>query len=153
MTFLQIFSICMFLFLLLMLIIGYLLISKINVLINDKLTDEKLIHSLIDKIHLEDSPFTKYFTKDVIDVYTDILKNPGGWMLDGCRLKNASGSIQIWAENRVINRRFIDYSASCDSEEIKLKNERMTYYDKLLLDKLVTAIRDRQDVNVAKFFI
>lgn len=62
--------------------------------------------------------------------------------------------LQIWAANTLDSRLF--YSTMCSDEkkkELEEKNLKLTYYDKVLFDKIIQSYKNRQAQLVTKFFL
>lgn len=93
-----------------------------------------------------------YFSPKVLEVYRSILTNPNAWELSPYILSNENLGIEIWAANEVNNRYFRE-TKKLELDDILLWNKELTPYDKILLDKLIIALRERKEAIIAKFFI
>lgn len=131
-----------------LLLIGVIIIIRYN-----KVRREKFLEMIIQQINLENMGLIDCFSKDVIEVYLDILKNPNGWLLNEYALSKISDGTMIWAANDVYNRIFYTHGDDEVKNVIEEKNKKLTYYDKVLLDKIVESYKNRQDKLVTKFFI
>lgn len=128
-------------------------ISAIIIIRYNKVRREKFIEMIIAQINLDNMSLVDCFSKDVLEVYLDIIKNPNGWSLHNCTLDRISDGAMIWASNELDSRRFYTHGSDEEKKKIEEKNKKLTHYDKVLLDKIVRAYRDRQDKLVTKFFI
>ena len=113
---------------------------------------EEMVKFVIKKVSLKDLVGKKLFSKAVVDIYLDIMKNADKYVLSGTTLEIPNTKIQIWAANDVDSRRFYTHEDEL-KEEVDAKNKKLTYYDRVLLDRLITAIREGHNKMVTKFFI
>jgi len=131
-----------------LLIVGVIVIIRYN-----KIRREKFLEMLIDQINLENMCLVDCFSKDAIEVYLDIMKNPNGWSLKNCTLDRISDGTMIWAANELDSRRFYTHGSDEEKKAIEEKNKKLTHYDKVLFDKIVISFKNRQNKLVTKFFI
>ena len=117
----------------------------------NKVTKDKFIQTLIDNVNLENINLDNCFTKEVIDVYLDVLKNTNDWELGTCVLENKKTNIKIWTSNDINNRGF--YEGVRKTEENDLLNKSLTKYDKILLDKISNSYKNRESGLVTRFFL
>jgi hypothetical protein len=118
----------------------------------NKVTKDKFIKTLIDNVNLENINLGNCFSKEVIDVYIDVLKNTNDWHLGHCVLENKKLKKKIWTSNEIHNRSFYTYDEDL-KEEVNLINNSLTKFDKILLDKIVNSYKNRESSLVTKFFI
>jgi len=93
-----------------------------------------------------------YFSTKVLEIYRDILCHPNDWEVDHYNLQNKKLKISIWAANAINDREFNSFNGWNSEEALKFNNE-LTLYDKILLDKLIKALRNRNESILLKFFI
>ena len=140
-------------------ITNILLLANISVLIfgiyyiiyKNKVTKDKFIQTLIDNVNLENINLDNCFSKPVVDVYVDVLKNTNNWMLKNCTLENQKTKMQIWTSNSIDSRGF--YTQEKDKNEIEMLNKNLTKFDKILLDKIATSYKNRENKLVTRFFL
>ena len=118
----------------------------------NKVTKDKFVQTLIDNVNLQNINLNNCFSKEVIDIYLDVLKNTNDWQLGNCVLENKKLKKQIWIANEINSRVF--YS-NCSDEKIELKkiNNDLTKFDKILLEKISISYRDRESCLVTRFFL
>jgi len=118
----------------------------------NKVKKDKFIQTLIDNVNLQNINLDNCFSKEVIDVYLDVLKNTNDWQLGNCVLENKKLKKQIWISNEINSRGF--YS-NCSEEKIELEkiNNNLTKFDKILLEKISISYRDRESGLVTRFFL
>lgn len=144
------------------LLISLLLLQLIAIVFisrNNKVRKKEILNQLVFNVknNLDSLEYHKWFSKPVLEIYHDILNNPQGWNVsnDYYLLERTSDGLKIWAANSVDARRF--YTFENDGEKAKNKaeedNKNLTYYDKVLLDKIIKAYKNKQDNLVTKFFI
>lgn len=125
------------------------------ILISYNIKKKNWIKTIIELIDLESVivDHKEYFSKAVIDVYLSVLKNPNEWELNKHTLSNEKGKepIHIWASNEIDNRRFYDSLGKCVSTEEN--NNQLTYYDKLLLDKIINSYKSGTQKVILKMFV
>lgn len=129
------------------LIIGIALIIHVN-----KIRRNKWIEFMVDRISLDNINLTDCFSKEVVGLYIGILKDTNKYSLSAHTLDFSGSDIGIWAANSMENRRFYT-TKDKKKKEVEEMNSKLTHYDKLLLDKLVNAFKNRQDKLVTKFFV
>jgi hypothetical protein len=129
------------------LIVGIVVIIHVN-----KIRRNKWIEFMVDRISLENINLTDCFSKDVVSIYISVLNETNKFSLTDCLLKFSDSDIYIWASNSLENRRFYTHNEE-KQKEVDEMNKKLTHYDKLLLDKLVKAFKNRQDKLVTKFFV
>lgn len=132
---------------LIVLITGIIVIIQVN-----KVRRNKWIEFMVEKISLENINLTDCFSKDVVSLYLGVLNETNRYSLNAHTLDIADSTISIWAANGIDSRRFYTHDAS-KKQEVEERNKKLTHYDRLLLDKLVTAFKNRQDKLVTKFFV
>jgi len=144
------------------LFIGTVILFCINVIITNrrgKITDKQLSELLVDLMMKEfdivkdksNSQLTKLFHPKVIELYRQIIANPNCAIVDPFCLK--IHNTEIWIVNSVYDRRFYSHKLDTKEQLDKEINQFLSYYDKLLLDKLAKAIKANQDTMVTKLFI
>lgn len=118
----------------------------------NKVTKDKFVQTLIDNVNLQNINLDNCFSKEVIDVYLDVLKNTNDWQIGNCVLENKKLKKQIWIANEINNRAF--YS-NCSEEKIELEkiNNDLTKFDKILLEKISISYKDRENGLVTRFFL
>lgn len=129
------------------LIIGIVVIIYVN-----KIRRNKWIEFIVDRIILENINLTDCFTKEVVALYISILNETNKFNLTEHTLNVSDSDISIWAANGLDSRGFHTHNKE-KKDEVKEMNSKLTYYDKLLLDKLIQAFKNRQDKLVTKFFV
>lgn len=122
------------------------------IIYKNKVTKDKFIHMLIDNVNLENINLDNCFTKEVIDVYIDVLKNTNDWQIGNCILKNDKTNIQIWTSNDIQNRGFYSQDDSV-KKDLDLLNNSLTKFDKILLDKIANSYKNRENNLVTRFFL
>ena len=122
------------------------------IIYKNKVTKDKFIHTLIDNVNLENINLDNCFTKEVIDVYIDVLKNTNDWQIGNCVLKNDKMNIQIWTSNDIQNRGFYSQDDS-EKKDLDLLNNSLTKFDKILLDKIANSYKNRENNLVTRFFL
>ena len=122
------------------------------IIYKNKVTKDKFIQTLIDNVNLQNINLDNCFSKEVIDVYLDVLKNTNDWQIGNCVLENKKLKKQIWIANEINNRSF--YS-NCSDEKIELEkiNNDLTKFDKILLEKISISYKDRENGLVTRFFL
>lgn len=131
------------------LIIGIIVIIRYN-----KVRREKFLELLIDKINLENLNVIDCFSKDALAVYISVLSETNQWTLTQHTLSKNGTDLQIWAANTVESRRFYNNKNTNEAQkELEEKNQKLTYYDKVLFDKIIQSYKKRQDQLVTKFFL
>ncbi|WP_420287285.1 hypothetical protein VT569_05115 [Flavobacterium psychrophilum] len=118
----------------------------------NKVTKDKFIHTLIDNVNLENINLDNCFSKEVIDVYIDVLKNTNDWQIGSCVLKNDKTNIQIWIANDIQNRGFYSQD-NIAKKDLELLNNSLTKFDKILLDKISNSYKNRENNLVTRFFL
>jgi len=131
----------------LILIAGIFYITRQN-----KVKIDRWLEVMVDRISLENIHLTDCFSKEVIELYLDVLKDTNKFSLTKHTLDKAGSKMRIWATNDWDSRRFYTQEKELETE-CKRLNDNLTHWDKILLDKLVTSFRDRQDKLVTKFFL
>jgi hypothetical protein len=118
----------------------------------NKVTKDKFVQILIDNVNLQNINLDNCFSKEVIDVYLDVLKNTNDWQIGNCILENKKLKKQIWIANEINSRSF--YS-NCSYEKIELEkiNNDLTKFDKILLEKISISYKDRENGLVTRFFL
>lgn len=131
------------------LIVGIIVIIRYN-----KVRRAKFLEMLIEKINLENMGVLDCFSKDALNVYLSVLSETDRWTLTEHTLSKNGTDIAIWAANSIENRRFYNNQLSADAKkELEEKNQRLTYYDKILFDKIIQSYKNRQEKLVTKFFL
>jgi hypothetical protein len=122
------------------------------IIYKNKVTKDKFIHTLIDNVNLENINLDNCFSKEVIDVYIDVLKNTNDWQLGNCVLENKKNRKSIWIANDIQNRAFY---TQCDEikKELELINNSLTKFDKILLEKIAISYKNRENGLVTRFFL
>lgn len=110
---------------------------------------EKVSALVVNYSIVNSTDFIQNFSPDIINVYTDIIKNPEGWILTDHTLYKQDGSISIWAANNIDSRGFYNGNNRLGDP----RNAKLKYCDKVLLDKIIIAYKEKQSKIVAKFFI
>jgi hypothetical protein len=132
---------------LIVLVIGLIIMSNLT-----KIRREKWIESMIGRISLENINVTDCFSKEVLNFYLDVLKDTNKFEVTAHTLNKVGSEIQVWISNDVDSRRW--YTHDVDSKEkVEELNKKLTIYDKMLLDRITNAIRERHDKLVTKFFL
>lgn len=137
------------------LLIANIFIVIIGIVINTKVSKirkNKWIEFMVDKVTLENINTTDCFSKDVISFYLNVLKETNRYSLGNCILQEQGNEISVWAANDITSRRFYTHNTEL-AKQVKIMNNKLTCYDKILLDKLVQSFKSRQDKLVTKFFI
>ncbi len=137
------------------LLITNIFIVIIGIIINTRVSiirKNKWIELMVDRITIENINLTDCFSKDVISLYLNVLKETNRYSLGDCLLKEEGNEITVWASNTIESRRFCTHDTEL-YEQVKEMNNKLTYYDKMLLDKLIQCFKNRQDKLVTKFFI
>jgi len=95
------------------------------------------------------------FSKDALDIYRSVITEPNKWYLTEHNLINDEKNIKIWACNGVESRLFCSSGGAVITSEKSVtdKNKPLTYYDKILFDKIIAAYKERQPKLITKFFI
>ena len=122
------------------------------IIYKNKVTKDKFIHTLIDNVNLENINLDNCFSKEVIDVYIDVLKNTNDWKLDSYVLKNHKTNIQIWTANDIENRGFYTHNDEL-KKDLELINKSLTKFDKILLEKIANSYKNRENNLVTRFFL
>ena len=122
------------------------------IIYKNKVTKDKFIQTLIDNVNLENINLDNCFSKKVIDVYLDVLKNTNDWQIGNCVLKNYKTNIQIWTANDIENRCFYTHNDEL-KKDLELINESLTKFDKILLDKIANSYKNRENNLVTRFFL
>ena len=122
------------------------------IIYKNKVTKDKFIHTLIDNVNLENINLDNCFTKEVIDVYIDVLKNTNDWQIGNCVLKNDKTNIQIWTSNDIQNRGFYSQDKK-KKKDLDSLNNSLTKFDKILLDKIANSYKNRENNLVTRFFL
>tara|TARA_R110000851_G_scaffold142286_1_gene280730 strand:- start:12 stop:437 length:426 start_codon:yes stop_codon:yes gene_type:complete len=118
----------------------------------NKIRQTKFIEVLVDQISLDNINLTDCFSKDVVSLYLGVLKDTNKYSLSDCTLNVSGDDVMIWSANDLDSRRFYTHNKS-KQKEVEEMNSKLTHYDKLLMDKLVTAFKNRQEKLVTKFFV
>jgi hypothetical protein len=118
----------------------------------NKVTKDKFIHTLIDNVNLVNINLDNCFSKEVIDIYIDVLKNTNDWQIGNCVLKNDKTNIQIWTANDIQNRGFYSQD-DIVKKDLELLNNSLTKFDKILLDKISNSYNNRENNLVTRFFL
>jgi hypothetical protein len=122
------------------------------IIYKNKVTTDKFIQTLIDNVNLENINLDNCFSKEVIDVYLDVLKNTNDWQIGNCVLKNEKTKQEIWIANSIDNRKFYTHNDEL-KKHLELINESLTKFDKILLDKIANSYKNRENNLVARFFL
>lgn len=122
------------------------------IIYKNKVTKDKFIHTLIDNVNLENINLDNCFSKEVIDIYIDVLKNTNDWQIGNCVLKNDKINIQIWTSNDIQNRGFYSQDETV-KKDLELLNNSLTKFDKILLDKISNSYKNRENNLVTRFFL
>lgn len=131
------------------LIIGIIVIIRYN-----KIRREKFLELLIEKINLENMNVIDCFSKDALAVYLSVLGETNQWTLTEHTLSKNGTDLHIWAANTVDSRRFYNNQLTEEAKkELEEKNLKLTYYDKVLFDKIIQSYKNRQTQLVTKFFL
>jgi hypothetical protein len=88
------------------------------------------------------------FHPKVWDAYREYMNNPESWQSGYCTITNNKDV--VWAANDLDSRRFYSHTPH---EEYVIINNKLTHYDKMLLDHLVTAVKRREKMIALKLFI
>lgn len=129
------------------LIAGFIITTRIN-----KSKQVEWIKIMVDKISLDNVNLSDCFSEDVVALYLDVLSETNKYSLAGCVLGKSNNPIMVWASNDMYSRRFYTHDKGKD-KDVEEMNKKLTYYDKVLLDRIVTSFKTRQDKLVTKFFI
>ena len=122
------------------------------IIYKNKVTKDKFIQTLIDNVNLQNINLENCFSKEVIDVYLDVLKNTNDWQIGNCVLENKQTKKSIWISNEIQNREF--YSQDSETKkELEVINDKLTKYDKILLDKIAKSYQNRESGLVTRFFL
>lgn len=132
---------------LIVLIAGIIVIIQVN-----KVRSDKWIEFMVEKISFENTNLTDCFSNNVVSLYLDVLNETNRYSLNAYTLDKVDSTISIWAANGIDSRRFYTHDES-KKQEVEERNKKLTHYDRLLLDKLVIAFKNRQDKLVTKFFV
>ena len=122
------------------------------IIYKNKVTKDKFIQTLIDNVNLENINLDNCFSKEVIDVYLDVLKNTNDWQIGNCVLKNEKTKQEIWIANSIDNRKFYAQNDELKNK-LELINESLTKFDKILLDKIANSLKNRENNLITRFFI
>lgn len=91
------------------------------------------------------------FSPDVMEVYLYAIEHPEKFSYGGYTIEITGRAIEIWASNQIGSRRF--YIPSDENQElVDEMNSKLTYYDKYLLDRLCTAVKEGQTKTLEIFF-
>ena len=116
-----------------------------------KVKSKDLVESLIEKINIENLNLDNCLSKEVVNVYIDVLANTNDWSLISYQLVNKKLAISIWTANSITDREF--HSIEGCTLNILEVNKSLTKYDKLLLDKIVENYKNRESKLITKIFI
>ncbi len=122
------------------------------IIYKNKVTKDKFIQTLIDNVNLENINLDNCFSKEVIDVYLDVLKNTNDWQIGNCTLKNEKTKQEIWIANDIDNRKFYTHNDDL-KKDLELINESLTKFDKILLDKIANSYKNRENNLLTRFFL
>ncbi|SHH17136.1 hypothetical protein SAMN05444372_11924 [Flavobacterium micromati] len=122
------------------------------IIYKNKVTKDKFIETLIDNVNLQNINLENCFSKEVIDVYFDVLKNTNDWQTGSCVLENKKTKTSIWTSNEIQNRAFYSQDSEI-KKELKVINDKLTKYDKILLDKIAKNYQNRESGLVTRFFL
>ena len=122
------------------------------IIYKNKVTKDKFIQTLIDNVNLENINLDNCFSKEVIDVYLDVLKNTNDWQIGNCTLKNEKTKQEIWIANSIDSRKFYTQNDELKNQ-FELINESLTKFDKILLDKIANSYKNRENNLVTRFFL
>ena len=122
------------------------------IIYKNKVTKDKFIQTLIDNVNLENINLDNCFSKEVIDVYLDVLKNTNDWQIGNCTLKNEKTKQEIWIANSIDSRKFYTQKDELKNQ-FELINESLTKFDKILLDKIANSYKNRENNLVTRFFL
>ena len=122
------------------------------IIYKNKVTKDKFIQTLIDNVNLENINLDNCFSKEVIDVYLDVLKNTNDWQIGNCTLKNEKTKQEIWIANSIDSRKFYTHNDELKNK-LELINESLTKFDKILLDKIANSYKNRENILVTRFFL
>ena len=139
---------------LLLIIIPNILFITISVYATNRIIKVKskdLVESLIEKINIENLNLDNCLSKEVVNVYIDVLANTNDWSLISYQLVNKKLAISIWTANSITDREF--HSIEGCTLNILEVNKSLTKYDKLLLDKIVENYKNRESKLITKIFI
>lgn len=129
-----------------------LLVGIYFIIHKNKVTKDKLIHTLIDNVNLENINLDNCFSKEVIDVYLDVLKNTNDWTLGNYTLENKKINKSIWIANDVNNRYFYTHNTD-EKKNLENINNTLTKFDKILLEKIALSYKNMENGLVTRFFI
>ena len=122
------------------------------IIYKNKVTKDKFIQTLIDNVNLENINLDNCFSKEVIDVYLDVLKNTNDWQIGNCTLINEKTKQEIWIANSIDSRKFYTHNDELKNK-LELINESLTKFDKILLDKIASSYKNRENNLVTRFFL
>jgi len=122
------------------------------IIYKNKVTKDKFIQTLIDNVNLENINLDNCFSKEVIDVYLDVLKNTNDWQIGNCTLKNEKTKQEIWIANDIDNRKFYTHNDDL-KKDLELINKSLTKFDKILLDKIANSYKNRENNLLTRFFL
>ena len=122
------------------------------IIYKNKVTKDKFIQTLIDNVNLENINLDNCFSKEVIDVYLDVLKNTNDWQIGNCTLKNEKTKQEFWIENSIDSRKFYTHNDELKNQ-FELINESLTKFDKILLEKIANSYKNRENNLVTRFFL
>ena len=105
-------------------------------------------------------PDSKYFSNKVMEVYESYLRSPERFIVTKSYLILPNSTLRVWAANDISHRKFEIENMCIESDllfnennvfteiqEIKEINNNLTYYDKLLLDKIIISAQKYQDTT------
>lgn len=129
-----------------------LVISVVIISSTNKIKDKRWIELIIKKVDIENINLDNCFSEDIWAFYTSVLKETNKYILTEHTLGKTEDAIEIWAANDIYSRRFYTNDEEL-KDTVKKMNKNLTYYDRLLLDKLIQSFKNRQNKLVTKFFI
>lgn len=117
-----------------------------------KIREKEIIKLLINSVDLTKLPTQDCFSQPAKDFYLKVISEPDKFTLTHHTLTHSDLSMSIWVANDVEHRRF--YANYQDSqEEIDRKNAGLTYYDKVLFERIAKSFKQRNEKIVTKFFL
>ena len=110
---------------------------------------------MAEGIKFSNTEVEQCFSKDALDIYKSVITEPNKWYLTEHNLINDEKNIRIWASNGIELRKYCDSIGAVITTEPNVvhKNKALTYYDKILFDRIIKSYRERQPKLITKFFI
>ena len=112
---------------------------------------KELNFMIIDKIDYKKIKKRDLFSPCVMDIYVKALENPVYFTYSYYTVDIVGSDIKIWTANEIDNRRFYTNNSSL-KEEVKEMNSKLTKYDKIILDKLCSKVKQGELHLIDTFF-